>query len=474
MPRRLLVGIFASIIPLMCLPVSAGDESADKVVTIDWHRFRLPAEKGNDFQQARELILGCARYNIGWMDAHFQQDAARGIYVVTPPKEPRRHEHTFRAPCTIAYTLAVVLKTGSFDAEAVGVSRDECLLRTRHMLKGLALVHKSNSGATGWGDHWQSALWAALLTHGGWMLWDDLDDEAQRLLLAVVKHEADRFIAPDYRVPYWADREKIITPRDTKAEENAWNSMILHVAAAMLPDHPHNCAWRQVASELMVSAYARRSDMDDNKTVLDGKPLNEWLRGYNVRDDGAVMNHGILHPDYATSVTSNTRAFLTQSLAGKPVPETADFNAAFIYRTLVAHDWPAPPYQSPGGTIYLPGKAEIYYPNGTDWSQLNLGDYYLTDVNAHVLGWDRGLPHRAADWMRLRAEKLLAMQARHPDRRIFAPGEFDTYPQPDAAAAWMIADAFLLHWLYSADAISERGNWLAAARNGVGCCWRDR
>ena len=104
--------------------------------------------------------------------------------------------------------------------------------------------------------------------------------------------------------------------------------MILHLAVAMFPDHPHSRRWREVGSELMVSSYARRQDMDDDKTVIDGRTVKDWLRGYNVRDDGAVINHGILHPDYSTSITSVTRAYLTLPLVRKQVPESADFNAA--------------------------------------------------------------------------------------------------------------------------------------------------
>jgi hypothetical protein len=80
------------------------------------------------------------------------------------------------------------------------------------------------------------------------MLWDDLDPETRRTLANVALFEADRFIAADYRVPYWADREKVISPGNTRAEENAWNSMILQLAVAMFPGHPHCRRWRQVGS----------------------------------------------------------------------------------------------------------------------------------------------------------------------------------------------------------------------------------
>lgn len=438
-------------------------ETTPAVAIIDWSQLKLVAEPSEDYQQSRRLLLGCVRYNVGWMHAAFPIDEQLGRYVVIPPEQPGQHEHTFRAPCTIVFALAVTLRTGIFDANEVGVSREECLDRACQMIKALAAVHRVNGDPQrGWGDHWQSALWAALLGQAGWMLWDDLDQDTRRMVASVVQYEADRFIAPGYSVPYWADRERVISPGNTRAEENAWNSMILHLAVAMFPDHSHSRRWREVGSELMVSSYARRHDMDDDKTMVDGRTVKEWLRGYNVRDDGAVVNHNIVHPDYSTSVTSVTRAYLTLPLVHKRVPESADFNAAWVYRTLVVTEWQSPPYEPPGGTIYVPGQADIYYPNGTDWSRYNYADYYLTDVTAHILGWDRGLPHAAAEWMRLRAARMLAMQSRHADRRMYAPGEWDTYPQPEAASAWMIADAFLLHWLHATGSIPAKMNWLAA------------
>ena len=320
------------------------EKTALQVATIDWSRFKLPAKLDDDYYQSRRLLLGCARYNVGWLQGRYATDERLGSYTITPPSKPGQHEHTFRAPCTIAFLLAVTIQTGVYDEKEVGVARNECLNRTLKVIKGLVAVHKANGDARrGWGDHWQSALWATLVTQAGWMLWDDLDADTRNMVVKVVEFEADRFIAPDYRVPYWADRERIISPGNTRAEENAWNSMILQLSVAMLPEHPHSRRWREVGSELMVSSYARREDMDDEKTVIDGRSVKAWLHGYNVREDGAVINHGILHPDYVTSITSITRAYLTLPLVGKRVPQSAEFNAAWMYRTLVVTKWPVSP-----------------------------------------------------------------------------------------------------------------------------------
>jgi hypothetical protein len=107
----------------------------------------------------------------------------------------------------------------------------------------------------------------------------------------------------------------------------------------------------------------------------------------------------------------------------------------------------------------VPGEASIYYPKGVDWSTHDLSLYYLIDAWAHVLGWDKDLPHRAASWMPLRAEKMLEMQQRHEDRRMFAKGEYDTYPGAEQWVAWCMGDAYLALWLDASNAMSKKANW---------------
>ncbi|MFH1268599.1 MAG: hypothetical protein ABIK89_22980 [Planctomycetota bacterium] len=192
---------------------------------VDWKRFDQPFEDDDDYRRSVEILLNCARYNLAWAPG-----AAEKIEREWGELTGREAHDVIRPACEASYALAVVLKTGIFDEQAVGV----------------------------------------------------------------VEFEANRFLAPGYRVPYWNGQGG-----DTKAEENAWDSMIFHVAVAMMPEHPHVLRWKKVAGKLMASAYARKQDMQD-ETVLDGKPLADWLDGYNVREDGVVVNHGFFHPDYMT------------------------------------------------------------------------------------------------------------------------------------------------------------------------------
>jgi hypothetical protein len=420
---------------------------------IRWERFQGPVKPNPDLDQAGDLLLNAARYGGGWIEATYKEDPGRRLYAVAN----KNHEYVIRGPASAAWGLAVALKTGLFDEKRVGVSREELTRRTTWLIKGVAAIHKANPGGI-WGDHWQSAMWTEHLGSAAWLMWDDLDEEARAMVYRMIVHEADRFIQSGYQVPYWNTKGG-----DTKAEENAWNTMSLQLAVAMFPSHPHVARWKTICSELMVSAYARESDMSRTDITLDGRTPKEWLQGYNLREDGTLVNHNRIHNDYmATIAALNMRAFTLCSLAEIAVPEACDFNFDVIYRAFVTLPFASPPYKPPGGTMYVPGKAEQYYPEGTDWGAARCEVFYLMDIHAHLLGYDQDLPHKAQSWMRLRAQKMLAMQSRHADGRVFAEGEFTPGAMSliEQVELWSFGSAYLVQWLHAHGALSEQANWL--------------
>ena len=431
----------------ICSSLAAGAEAAlrEMVVPIDWKRFERPIQENDDYRRCVEILLNSARYNAAWAPGSAER-IEKGWRELTG----RQAHDVIRPACSASCALSVVLKTGIFDEQAVGVSKQEALARTVRLIKAVVDAHDR----AGWKYPWQSAFWAAFVCHGAWMLWDDLDAETQTEVAAIVEFEANRFIAPGYRVPYWNGQGG-----DTKAEENAWNTTILQLACAMMPGHPHVRQWKEVCSELMVSAYATEQDMQ-SETIVDGRPAKDWLHGYNARDDATVVNHGFMHPDYMTCIAFNVRSYLVQSLAGQPAPEAALFRTASVYGALTTCKWPSPSYKEPGGTIYVPGRAEVYYPQGTDWFEGRIAIYYRMDVCAHVLGWDKDLPHPASYWMGLRADKMLTQQLRHPDGRRYAADEFRRFPGREQMFFQILASAFLLQWLDAHGTIREE-NWLA-------------
>jgi len=422
-----------------------------QVVAIDWSKFKPYGQimsKPRELRDCATIFQNTVAYNLNWATNALRKLNGHAPFTGREGLQGRAAHDFIRPVCNVAFGFAVALQTGWYDEKTVGVPRAEARSRAVRLIQGAAREHRGK----GWEYPWQSALWAAYLGQGAWMLWDDLNPETRARVAELVEWEADRLTR--FTVPYWNGKGG-----DTKAEENAWNSAVLSLAVAMMPRHPNVRAWKEKCSELMISAYSTEADLQRDRP-LDGKPVKDWLRGFNANPDGSVINHGFLHPDYTLAVHLNLRAFVVQPLARQPVPEAADFNAALVYRCLVTREWPSPPYAAPGGTIYRPGEPYLYYPVRADWGRVDCLNAYLVDAHARVLGLDKGLPNRAQDWMRVRAAKILEMQQRHPDRRVWAAGEADAWPGREQTACGRLGAAFLVLWLEAQHYPIRKTNWL--------------
>ncbi len=331
---------------------------------------------------------------------------------VPPFPIPNELEHAIRPLTGTAYAAAACLKFAACE------NPDGVKSAVERILREVTRTHASGGGATAsgrpWGNHWQSAFWAAQAVTAAWFLWPDLPADLRRAVVNMTVHEADRFL--DIPAPY-------SRYYDTKAEENAWNSQILVLAAEALPSHPHAPRWRERAIEYMVSAFATPADRV-SKRLMDGRALSAWLAGANVHPDFTLENHGFVHPDYMTTFTLSLDNAIIYRLLGRPLPEAMLHNAAGIYANL-KH------FSLPDGSLL--------YPSGTDWT------LYRADMLADVhLKMERlGRDAQAAPLANLALEVLERMQARHPDGNLFAPGEFVTYRGHEQHAGWLLATAML-------------------------------
>jgi hypothetical protein len=266
-------------------------------------------------------------------------------------------------------------------------------------------------------------------------------------------YEADRFI--DYAVPYYRDLAgKIIFPGDTKSEENAWNCSVLNVAVNMMPQHPHRPAWMRKSVELMISTYARPSDVT-NRDVINGKSFSAWLQGSNSNEDGSLVNHHLIHPDYMVAGLIEYNPAPLYALARQPVPAAALFNVDRTYAALTDLVFTPGPNPNdgtganlpPGGTIYQPGSAKLYYPQGNDWGTARIMNFVYADVLVHALKRDGRSKVPAAEWERLHAEAALAMQARFTDGRTYATDEEDKFHSRDGWVALRAAASCQIKWM---------------------------
>jgi hypothetical protein len=165
-----------------------------------------------------------------------------------PVKPGGTNEQAIRTPAMVASAVALALASRGYNPTAVGMSRYVAAQRVRHIAVGLAMNHKVNAGATGWGRGVQSAYWAFHAGWGAWLVWPSLTAADRQCVARMVAYEADwRRYQP---VRYYRDRNGVIlTPGDTGAEENAWNATVLYLAAAMLPTDPRAAGWRRQGND---------------------------------------------------------------------------------------------------------------------------------------------------------------------------------------------------------------------------------
>jgi len=235
---------------------------------------------------------------------------------------------------------------------------------------------------------------------------------------------------------------------DSKAEENAWNSSLLQLATAMMPNHPNWDMWMEKNVELMISSYARPSDLTSS-LVLHGKPVSAWLNGSNANEDGTVINHSRIHPDYMQSITQLFNAPLLYTLAGMETPKAAFFNADLIYSALVDKEFAHPPFNEPGGTIYMTGTADIYYPQGNDWGTHRRMHFAYMDGVASAFGLDAKATKKGDYWEPYHAQMVLDMQQRpgHTDGRTYDTKEEDVYHGREEWVAQFAGRAYLTKWI---------------------------
>lgn len=413
----------------------------EAVAPVRWARFDPAPVSGRLEDRVRTILLNSNKYALNkWYDQVKKLGAQSGEYL----DFGGIREHHIRPVASEALALAVSLKFGVYDPAVTGVSETEAVAKAVRMTASLAVRHRVNAGDKGWGHEWQSALWASFAATAGWLLWDDLTPQDRELVRRMAVDEADRLI--DYEVPYYRDANgKVVFKGDSKAEENSWNSTILVIAAAMMPEHPHWKGWYDKSVELQLSAYAAPQDLR-SKRKINGSRLNEILRGSNVDAYGIVVNHNILHPDYMTAFMHNGYNAWIWRLAGLRMPRATVYNGDLLYRTLALRP------VGDGRTMYVRGDKgeatpQIYYPEGNDWGYGRQANFLMMDVMAMAFGWDKGFDVPASAWADVRAQEMLRMQARDTTGQYYQQRQEDFYPSREEWVAYHAAFCYLGLWM---------------------------
>jgi hypothetical protein len=373
---------------------TAGDSSS--VVPIDWSRFTKGLPQDDISQQWRQLLNISCKKALGEWWSKSQCNGNEGQYLDFGYLENNRKTGEFgketkggiREPSQNAYTVAVAVMTGAYDPVFTGVPRDTAIRRAVTIIKSLAKDHKVNGGiGVPWGDHWQSAQWSSKCAVAGWLLWDHLEPIDREYVRKMIEYEADRFnnmTPPSANANY---------TKDTKAEENGWDATGIQAACCLMPNHPRHEIWRKKAIEYRVTAVATAED-SKNDQIVDGKPVKDWVSGYNLDALGALGNHrSYPHPDYmSTSMRHPTEAAIYLTLSGQPVPQANRFHLNLIYACLVDHIWNGVgPVFKADGTVYWPIEHEAK-------RQYNLDVFALADAGAGILHYDDKASIKGPAW----------------------------------------------------------------------------
>jgi len=405
---RVSVAIGLAAILIIAIEVSAAADL--QIRSLDWSKLQGGAAK-DELAAMCSTVMEHSQNDMGkdWLEKVNETKRVGELldfgYIDPKSTKGRRRamEDCIRPMASLARTLALAIQTGQYRADKAGVHAAEIEKLLPLVIRSLAKDHKINGGIGNdtWGDTWQSAMWAGQLAQAAWIIWEELSSEDQKLVTNVLVHEANRFLKLE---PPTSNKK---STRDTKGEENKWNTGCLLTASIMLRNHPNEHAWLEQAIVYFLNAVATPDDVK-SKLMVDGKPLSERLVGYCITKDYAVGNHGAYpHPGYTSSSYLNSRGIFFCTLAGVKPPEAFLYNAAPIYRMFVDHHWSAPPCVSPGGTIYKKDGG-IYWPVKKEKERA--GRYYKwfsQDVMADTFGFDEKCSIKGAVWAKIHGQLMV-------------------------------------------------------------------
>lgn len=332
----------------------------------------------------------------------------------------RNEEESIRRSANSALAAAILLSTMK-NPKVTRVSNRELVNYTRWQIRSIACQHAANSN-NGWGNTWQSALWAVTTGQAAWLIWKDLSRNERAMVSTMITAEADAAASRGPR--YFRDRAgKELTPGDSQSDEVSWDMLAPALATAMFPRNAHARVWKESAIAMSIAAFARPGDLTNDRTV-NGVNVNLRLPGTNANEDGTVTNHGIVNPDYTQNVQHLWWAATALRAGNQAVPESFFFNADIVYRALAVVNFDSPPYAAPGGTVYQPG-GQIYYPMGKSWGTRRPATFVGVDGFANVYS---APDTNAATFLAAHAYDTRGMQQRFTTGAIYAPGnEEDSY-----------------------------------------------
>ena len=331
-----------------------------------------------------------------------------------PLSSQRLKEEAIRRSANAAFSAAVLVSTSGYVKDN-RITREMLLDYARWHIRSIACSHGAISPG-GWGNDWQSALWAVVAGQAGWMLWDELSVQERAYVAAMVYSEAE--YAAQRGPRYFRDRVGAeLSPGNSRSDEVSWDLLGPALAYSMFPDHEREAKWRDSMIAMGIASFSRPSNLRNN-TFVNGISVSIRLPGTNANEDGTVTNHGIVNPDYTQNVQHLWWAATLLRAGRQSVPESLFLNADIVYRALAVVNFPSPPYAPPGGTVYAPG-GQIYYPMGVSWGVRRPATFVGVDAFANVYA---APDTNAGAFLAAHAYDTRALQLRFRSGQIYAPG----------------------------------------------------
>ncbi len=173
---------------------------------------------------------------------------------------------------------------------------------------------------------------------------------------------------------------------DTKAEENAWDSNPICLAAAWMTNNANESLWMSAAQAYLVNCYTLALCCSPTYTTpnTNGDPLASYVSTVTVFPSWALENHGFFHPTYEmVAGMSMADSLLMAQLANTNIAAQllpyGEHNALSVWTNTLSN--------------MVLGSGDFSYPSGLDWE---LHDYeqdsYITWMATHfndpVARWD--------------------------------------------------------------------------------------
>ncbi|MDD5678575.1 MAG: hypothetical protein PHW60_11380 [Kiritimatiellae bacterium] len=302
-----------------------------------------------------KLISNQAERGLQWVNEEKKRNGMTEENFEIPKGRPGNHPlHIQYNAATNAFLFAVLARLGESDRMMGGTARETLERTAAALIRAVIQTHSISGSGKERPDLWNKCFSLRvdyIFGMGTWLLWDQLDAETRLLTVRVLEHDADEYNETPAPAQLYDD---------TQAESNAWTSGGLALACCMLKSHPHRRIWGEKAREFMISAYATERDVASTK-IVDGKPLDKWLKAPNAFPDYTVENHHIIHPVYIATVSEMVRSAICYRLADEPLPEAVAFNADKVMDVLILLNLPDGNHLYPQGTDYISRRMDSFF-----------------------------------------------------------------------------------------------------------------